>query len=65
MWFQRYPVVLELSAGERERALIWLMKNHSTLDCKVEDRADGGSAVRVRDEDAAVLEALAGILDGR
>jgi len=65
MWFQRYPMVLELSAGERDRALMWLMKNHSTLDCKIEERSHGGAVVRVRDEDAPILEALAGILDGR
>lgn len=64
MWFQRYPVVLDLSAAERDRALMWLMKNHSTLDCKIEEAADGGASVRVREADAAVLDALAGMLGG-
>lgn len=64
MWYGDHPIVLELTANEREKALVWLMKNHSKLDCQVEERADGSAEIRVRDEDAAVLDALADMLDG-
>lgn len=63
MWLQRYTMVLELSAAERDRALLWLIKNHAALDCKIEDASDGGASVRVRDQDAPVLPALAKMRD--
>ncbi|MEW5726469.1 MAG: hypothetical protein AB1918_01450 [Pseudomonadota bacterium] len=63
MWFgDRYPVFLELSAADRDRALVWLLKNHSRLDCKVDDADGGGAVVRVGTEDAKVLEDLAALL---
>lgn len=55
-------MVLEISAEERDKALVWLMKNHPKLDCLVLDNDDGAD-IRVRDEDAAVLDALAAMLD--
>lgn len=55
-------MVLEISAEERDKALVWLMKNHPKLDCLVLDN-DDGAEIRVRDEDAAVLDALAAMLD--
>lgn len=60
----RYPIVLELTAGERDKALVWLVKNHPKLDCRVDDRDDGSAEIRVRDEDAGVLDALADMLEG-
>ncbi|MBC7953033.1 MAG: hypothetical protein H7Z12_14595 [Rhodospirillaceae bacterium] len=64
MWFNDYPMVLEVSAAERDRALMWLMKNHSTLDCKVQELSGGGAEIRVRDGDCAVLDALGALLEG-
>lgn len=64
MWYPDHPIVLEVTADERDKALVWLMKNHPSLDCLVEDADDGGAEIRVADKDAAVLDALADMLDG-
>lgn len=64
MFHPAHPIVLEVSAAERDKALVWLMKNHSKLECLVEDLSDGAAEIRVREEDAAVLDALADMLDG-
>lgn len=60
-----HPIVLEVGAAERDKALVWLMKNYPKLDCMVEDTRDGGAEIRVRDQDCAVLDALADMLDGK
>lgn len=65
MFHFHYPIVLEVAVGERDKALVWLMKNYPKLECRVEDMACGGAEIRVRDQDAAVLDALAGMLDGK
>lgn len=65
MFHPFHPMVLEVPEGERDKALVWLMKNHPKLDCLVEEADGGGVEIRVRDEDAAVLDALADALEGR
>lgn len=59
-----HPIVLEVSAAERDKALVWLMKNHPKLECLVEDMDDGAAEIRVREEDVAILDALADMLGG-
>lgn len=63
MWYPDHPIVLEVTAEERDKALVWLMKNHPKLDCLVEDADDGGAEIRVGDRDAAILDALADMLE--
>ncbi|MGE5517888.1 MAG: hypothetical protein ACM31D_18955 [Bacteroidota bacterium] len=58
-----YPILLAVSADERDKALVWLMKNHPKLECQVEDMACGGAEIRVRNQDADILDALAELLD--
>lgn len=63
MWYPDHPIVLEVTADERDKALVWLMKNHPRLDCLVEEAEDGGAEIRVADGDVAVLESLADMLE--
>ncbi len=63
MFYPNHPIVLEVAPEERDRALVWLMKNHPKLDCLVEDTEDDGAQIRVAEQDAAILEALADLLD--
>ncbi len=63
MFYPNHPIVLEVAPDERDRALVWLMKNHPKLDCLVEDIEKDGAQIRVAEQDAAILEALADMLD--
>lgn len=63
MFYLSHPIVLEVGPDERDKALVWLAKNYPTIDCVLVDADDGGAEIRVGDQDAAILNALADMLD--
>lgn len=63
MFYAEYPVILEIAPEERVKALRWLVSTHPRLDYLLEEEDDDSAELRVRPEDAPVLDALADMLE--
>jgi len=63
VFYAEYPVILEIAPEERVKALRWLVSTHPRLDYLLEEEDDDSAELRVRPEDASVLDALADMLE--
>lgn len=63
MFYADFPIVLEVTPDERDRALTWLISHHPQLEYLVEDADDGAAEIRVHEHDAAILDSVADMLE--